>query len=150
MTSQLSALAGGLSFKKAKSYYWGWFHKGSVLGVFHRDSSIHLPMPNFYATKSFSKVVRHALCRAPNFMKSTPDLDLEDSTYSFSNYISVIIFGYICSLVLVLTQLIILLCNVRWSLDLCRHTNRTRLKCRKYDNSYRSGSRFTNLKTLLS
>ena len=38
---------------------WGRFHKSLKLGVFHRDSSICLrsmPTPNFYTTKSFSKV----------------------------------------------------------------------------------------------
>ena len=38
---------------------WGPFHKDRELGLFHRDSSIHLhpmPAPNFYATKSFSEV----------------------------------------------------------------------------------------------
>ena len=52
------------------------YHKGLELGIFHRDSSIHLrltPTPNFYATKSFSKVGRCALRRAPNFMKLTPE-----------------------------------------------------------------------------
>ena len=46
------------------------------LSIFHRDSSIHLrptPSPNFYATKSFSKVGSYALRCAPNFMKLTPE-----------------------------------------------------------------------------
>ena len=58
-----------------KKLVWGWFHIGWELSVFFRDSSIRLrstPTPNFYATKSFSKVGRCALPHAPNFMKSTP------------------------------------------------------------------------------
>ena len=37
------------------------FNKSMELGIFHRDSSIHLrptPTPSFYSTKSFSKVQR--------------------------------------------------------------------------------------------
>ena len=61
----------------SKNYFnasWGWFHKSWAHGVNHRDSSIHFsPMrtPNFYATKSFSKVGRCTLRYAPNFIKST-------------------------------------------------------------------------------
>ena len=66
-------------FNRGKTSYltWGWFHKGLELGIFRRDGSIHLrPQPNFYATKSFSKVECCALRRAPNFMKSTPAREL--------------------------------------------------------------------------
>ena len=37
----------------------GQFHKGLELGIFHRDSSIHLrpmPTPKFYATKKLLKI----------------------------------------------------------------------------------------------
>ena len=56
----------------------GRLHKGLELSLFHRDCSIHLrptPMPNFYTSKSFTKVGRHALRPAPKFMKLTPDVD---------------------------------------------------------------------------
>ena len=56
----------------------GRFYKGLELGVvFHRD--IHLrpmPMPDVYATKSFSNVGPCALRHAPNFMKLTPGVAL--------------------------------------------------------------------------
>ena len=59
------------------------------VGFFHRDSSFHLrplPTPNFYATKSFSKVGHCALCRAPNFMKSTPKSYLKVGCLGFAPY----------------------------------------------------------------
>ena len=51
-----------------KKLVWGRFYIGWELSVFFRDSSIRLrsrPTPNFYATKSFSKVGRCALPMRP-------------------------------------------------------------------------------------
>ena len=57
---------------KSKCSVPGLIHKGWELGVFH--SFIYLcpmPTPNFYTTKSFSKVECYALRLVPNLLKST-------------------------------------------------------------------------------
>ena len=61
--------------KSTKNNHKISIHKGWELGIFHRDSAIHLgptPMPNLYATKSLLKVERYVLQHMPTFMKSIP------------------------------------------------------------------------------